>query len=610
MEAKRIRLLLLMTLAVSIALSVGTVFGYAYTSPDLDQVTGIEFEPAGGPIKLEEYIDGHIDEDEGLFYYQVSSKIYVDGSTLILINADSTRSKFVYDSSEEAFIGEGGYSIERYEVGTDASDRQWDEQWGLGPHTFTIGYDDFEFDLTATVVENSIDKVEYIPHEPYDFVEYCNGYWDEDEYDNEYYCYYYSIEDKDKIKVTMKDSTVKTYVYEYDEEYEDDYYIFRCSDGTWISSQDIDLTDNQYEHHWVKGGKYSITFNYAGKESKIPVRIVESPIESVSYEPVSPLVCTEGVNCEVEEDKYEKEYFEYEIDLPKNGDKLTVVKDGRTLTYTYSSDEECFVGEEGRIQERDVDFVTNQYKKHWTLGSDNELTVWYLGQKSTVKVTIQSNSINSIAYIPAAPYEYVENNKKQGEWDVDYDDNPFFWYYTPRMQDGDRLIVTRGSVDKEYVYNDDRYSFISSDGEVINADDVYFQSKQDEEPWKPDKQNYMTVEYNGRECKVPVVIKLKNTMSAKSKPVKIKYSKLKKKDQKIKKKAAFKVSKAVGKVTYSLAKKDPKAKKKIKISKSGVITVKKGLKKGKYTIKVKVKAAGNGTYGPASKTVKVKISVK
>ena len=38
MEAKRIRLLLLMTLAVSIALSVGTVFGYAYTSPDLDQV--------------------------------------------------------------------------------------------------------------------------------------------------------------------------------------------------------------------------------------------------------------------------------------------------------------------------------------------------------------------------------------------------------------------------------------------------------------------------------------------------------------------------------------------------------------------------------------------
>lgn len=37
---------------------------------------------------------------------------------------------------------------------------------------------------------------------------------------------------------------------------------------------------------------------------------------------------------------------------------------------------------------------------------------------------------------------------------------------------------------------------------------------------------------------------------------------------------------------------------------------KKKLKKGTYTIQIKVKAAGNSTYAPVEKTVKVKVKVK
>ena len=66
------------------------------------------------------------------------------------------------------------------------------------------------------------------------------------------------------------------------------------------------------------------------------------------------------------------------------------------------------------------------------------------------------------------------------------------------------------------------------------------------------------------------------------------------------------VSKAQGKVTFQKA----KGNKKITVAKNGKITVKKGLKKGTYKVKIKVKAAGNSAYNAKAITVTVTIKVK
>ena len=73
-------------------------------------------------------------------------------------------------------------------------------------------------------------------------------------------------------------------------------------------------------------------------------------------------------------------------------------------------------------------------------------------------------------------------------------------------------------------------------------------------------------------------------------------------------KKLLKVSKSKGAVTYKKA----KGSKKITIDKkTGKVTVAKGAKKGTYTLKVKVKAAGNANYrASAWKTVKVKVKVE
>ena len=87
---------------------------------------------------------------------------------------------------------------------------------------------------------------------------------------------------------------------------------------------------------------------------------------------------------------------------------------------------------------------------------------------------------------------------------------------------------------------------------------------------------------------------------------KVSYTKLKKKNQTIKLKKAIKLKGTVGTKTFKKAK-GPKF---ISVNKkSGKITVKKGTKKGKYTVRIKVTAAGNKNYKKESKTVKVTVIV-
>ena len=100
-----------------------------------------------------------------------------------------------------------------------------------------------------------------------------------------------------------------------------------------------------------------------------------------------------------------------------------------------------------------------------------------------------------------------------------------------------------------------------------------------------------------------------NPLKVKAKTVKVKASKLRRKTQKVKRTKAFKVQKAKGAVQFKLVKRNSKAGKKIAVSKAGKITVKKGLARGTYKMKVKVTAVGNADYKACAKKVTLKVKV-
>lgn len=99
-----------------------------------------------------------------------------------------------------------------------------------------------------------------------------------------------------------------------------------------------------------------------------------------------------------------------------------------------------------------------------------------------------------------------------------------------------------------------------------------------------------------------------NPMSVKPKTASVNFKKLQKKNQtlKVSKVLDFK-KKGQGTITYIKL----SGNKKIKIDKkTGKVTVKKGLKKNTYKVKVKIKAAGNDNYLPGEVKVTYKVKVK
>lgn len=113
--------------------------------------------------------------------------------------------------------------------------------------------------------------------------------------------------------------------------------------------------------------------------------------------------------------------------------------------------------------------------------------------------------------------------------------------------------------------------------------------------------------YKGTAKATYKINKAENTLTVKGKTATVKYSKLKNATQTVKRTAVLTVSKAKGTVTYTKSSGNSK----ITIAKStGKVTVKKGLKKGTYSIKVKVKAAGTKNYKAKTltKTFKVKVA--
>ena len=104
------------------------------------------------------------------------------------------------------------------------------------------------------------------------------------------------------------------------------------------------------------------------------------------------------------------------------------------------------------------------------------------------------------------------------------------------------------------------------------------------------------------------VTKKKNPLKAKGKTYKVKYKTLKKKTVSTKVSNVIKFyNKGQGTRTY----KKTSGNRKISVNKkTGKVTIKKGLKKGKYTLKIKVTAKGNSKYKSKSVTVTSKIVVK
>ncbi len=112
-----------------------------------------------------------------------------------------------------------------------------------------------------------------------------------------------------------------------------------------------------------------------------------------------------------------------------------------------------------------------------------------------------------------------------------------------------------------------------------------------------------TGSYTGKITKTFKIAKADNTIAVKAVAKSVKYSTLRRKNVTVK---ALTITKNVGAVTC----KKLSGNKKITVAKSGKLVVKKGLKKGTYTVRIKISAKGNTNYKEKSFNKAVKLKVR
>ncbi|MCM1114614.1 MAG: hypothetical protein NC397_03870 [Clostridium sp.] len=357
-------------------------------------------------------------------------------------------------------------------------------------------------DLSAYAASgsSSIESISYTPVKPIEYVENVGGYWT----DEGTYCYYIEAENVgDMLTVYYSDGTSVDYYYVED----DDNWLWG-----WIDSNGEELDGyldydmgHQYDVPWTLGSDNYFTVDYMGVQTQVPVTIIESTVESISYTPVKPVELIENVGgFELDNGGY---YYFCDIEI---GDTLTVYyKDGTSNVYCCDINEYydiTWLDAEGNVLPGYVEYDDNQWAEYWTIGGDNYFTIEYMGVTTQVPVTIVESPVLSVFYKPATDIKYSEYDETVGCWDYDAYFNECFYYDIYPSVDDKLTVNYKDGTSAEYTFLIDGY-WADSEGQMLDFSYFNIASDQYENPWTVGSDNYFTVEFMGVPSQpIPVTI--------------------------------------------------------------------------------------------------------
>ncbi len=274
--------------------------------------------------------------------------------------------------------------------------------------------------------------------------------------------------------------------------------------------------------------------------------------------------------------------------------------------------EEVTPSDEYVISGEDIEILGGRYsyklviRANGTLTFDNDLEILYQGVNGKYRLHYEIDETDNHIMIVTGNFENIilasplmkNLPPERREWILSHiSDDSYFYELVLRTKEGFsftnslQLLVAsrirRGySMDYQYDLASDEQTFMMT----------YINEEVKPEP-VPEEQEEPVV--NPKEA---------NPLSVKGQTAVVSFKKLKKKNQVLKASKVIRtLKKGAGTVSYTRA----SGNKKIVINKkTGKVTVKKGLKKATYKVRVKVRAAGNSRYKAAEKSVTFRIKVK
>ncbi len=230
---KKFKRMLCIVLAVMLLISVMPMASVAAASDESDSVDVVAFEVTQYPHNMTCI--------EGQEYWTT----VLDGLEVTLTLSDGTRTVWVYGN---------GHSVNGFYVTTDSGTDD------LGKRYVEIKCNDFSETIYFETIENPVSSISVYSASEVEYYKHSHGYIMNSNYD---YFYDYEIPQDTLIQINYKDGSSKIASF-----YEKvDSYAFKDRSSQWTSP-------------WGIGTNY-VTISYLEVETRFPVTILDTPIESV-----------------------------------------------------------------------------------------------------------------------------------------------------------------------------------------------------------------------------------------------------------------------------------------------------------------------------------------
>ena len=482
--------------------------------------------------------------ENGGEYYYFSFTPVTDGSYIFSSNSDNDTYGYLYDENmNELTSDDDGGKNNNFLIGYDF---EAGKKYIFGCRYY-LKESTGSFDVS--LIENNVASISFTPVKPYEIIENTHGRWVEDEEGNEHSGEYWrydvpSYQEGDILTITDKNGNSAEYTYiGYSEDYDES--VFENNNGDVISANEVIQDENQRDTEWTVGGENYFTVEYMGAEVQVPVAIVENPVESISYEPISPITVMDGVS-------YKLPYCGTD-DYVRVGDKLTVnYKNGTIKEFVAeqnSADQDTdgvyFVSSDGEsisLDRWNDDSTGISYKTV----DESVLQFTYCGISTTVEMT--RIFAEAITYNPVKSVVIDENDSGKIQegmyWNQEDESGNVYTYYSTMpfwkelndegdveilsniFQSGDTLVVEYSNGEKvTYTYNNKSgewgYIFDGDDNTELYLcnpdggceDELNIIDNQKTDHWTPGSNNWFAIKLSGVESnKVSVgVIKKSDT---------------------------------------------------------------------------------------------------
>ena len=260
-------------------------------SGDYDtNVASIEYIPKN-PIEIYENTKGYMYEGaygtEPFWCYNDYNQSYAaEGDEIHVTYKDDTKETFIYqyDFEEECWCYLSGSGNRIYDGDLSVEDDQMKDggNWTVGEQYFRISYEGVSCNVPIFIVHNNVTRIEYTFVNGLEFVENVDCWEQEDEQGNSYLHYRCEWQEGDVLTVFTEDDpegkayTLKEIIRPYGQE-----LWYEAADGSIIKTDDVSVSDNQYEVHWSKEdiSNNIVTVTYAGKTFTAYAKLVDQVFE-------------------------------------------------------------------------------------------------------------------------------------------------------------------------------------------------------------------------------------------------------------------------------------------------------------------------------------------